>query len=101
MESNIGGHTQQVPPMEKSLTSREFRIFVELLRDTRQRAGITQVQLAEALGQTQSYISKVERGECRLDIVQIRLTCHALKTTLPRFIAEYETRLLSGRRSSK
>ena len=87
--------------MEKSLTTREFRIFTELLRETRQRAGITQVELSQLLKQTQSYISKVERGECRLDIVQIRQFCLALKTTLSDFIAEYDSRLAASRRSKK
>jgi transcriptional regulator with XRE-family HTH domain len=87
--------------MEKSLVTREFQVFTQLLRDTRTRAGVTQVQLAELLGQTQSYISKVERGECRLDIVQIRQFCRVLKTTLPDFVAEYETRLASRRGAAK
>ena len=84
--------------MEKSLSTREFRIFTELLRETRDRAGVTQVELSQRLKQTQSYISKVERGECRLDIVQIRQFCLALKTTLPEFVAEYESRIASSRR---
>jgi len=87
--------------MEKSLATREFRVFTQLLRDTRETAGLTQVQLAEIVGQTQSYISKVERGECRLDIVQIRQFCLALKTTLPGFIAEYEARLATRRGTSR
>lgn len=87
--------------MEKSLATREFEVFTKLLREIRVRAGITQVELAELLGQTQSYISKVERGECRLDIVQIRQFCRVLKTTLPEFVAEYESRLASRRGPAK
>lgn len=83
--------------MAKSLHTREFRLFTQLLRETREQAGITQVELAEAVQQTQSYISKVERGECRLDIVQLREFCHALGTTLPDFVTAYET-LLGPRR---
>lgn len=79
--------------MEKSLGTPEFRILVELPRETRRRAGVTQVQIAEMLGQTQSYISNVERGECRLDIVQLRQFCHAFRTTLSAFVAEYEARI--------
>lgn len=84
--------------MAKSLHTREFRLFTQLLRDTRRQAGVTQVDLADAVKQTQSYISKVERGECRLDIVQLRDFCHALGTTLPDFVAAYEQRLRSRRR---
>ena len=79
--------------MAKSLHTREFQVFTALLRETRQRAGVTQVELAAEVGQTQSYVSKVERGECRLDIVQMRDYCHAMNTTLPELVAEYERRL--------
>lgn len=86
--------------MEKSLRTKEFRLFSALLRQTRERAGITQVQLAAALRLTQSFVSKVERGECRLDIVQLRQFCQVLKTTLPAFIDQYE-KLLASRRKAK
>lgn len=84
--------------MEKSIHTREHRVFTELLRETRETAGITQIELAERLGQTQSYISKVERGERRLDIVQLRQFCAALGTTLPALVAAYEERLGSKKR---
>lgn len=84
--------------MEKSIFTREYRVFTDLLRETREAAGITQVELAERLKQTQSYISKVERGDRRLDIVQLRHFCRALGTTLPALITAYEERLGSKRR---
>lgn len=89
----MSGQTVQGAAMDKTLATRDFHIFTALLRDTRKQAGVTQVQLAEILKQTQSYISKVERGECRLDLVQIRTWCHALGTTLPEFVAEFERRV--------
>lgn len=84
--------------MAKSIGTREFRLLAQLLRETRQRAGVTQADLANALKQTQSYVSKVERGECRLDLVQLRAFCHAVATTLPSFVEEYERLLRSSRR---
>ena len=87
--------------MEKTVSTQEFRIFSELLRATRRRAGITQVELAAAVGQTQSYVSKVERGECRLDIVQLRAYCAALNTTLLDFIAEFEKQITASKGSRR
>lgn len=84
--------------MEKSIFTREYRVFTDLLRETREEAGITQVELAERLQQTQSYISKVERGDRRLDIVQLRQVCWALGTTLPALITTFEERLGGKRR---
>ncbi len=73
--------------MEKSVFSRDYRVFLRHLRQARERAGLTQEQLARRLGQTQSFVSKCERGERRLDIVEVRRICAALKIDFPRFIA--------------
>lgn len=79
--------------MEKSVFTREYKVFLETLRDTRQRAKITQVELAERLGQSQSFVSKCERGETRVDVVQLRAICQVLGTNLPAFVRAYEKRL--------
>ena len=42
------------------------------LRSARLEAGLTQTQVAEALGRTQSFLSKVERGERRIDPIELR-----------------------------
>ena len=55
--------------MEKSIYTREHEAFLRLLREAREGAGLTQVGLAEALGRSQSFVSKVERGETRLDVL--------------------------------
>ena len=52
--------------MEKSVFSDDYTLFLELLHNARKRAGLTQEQVAERLGKTQSFISKCERGERRL-----------------------------------
>ena len=58
--------------MDKSIYSAHYTLFLELLRDARQRAGLTQEEVALHLGNTQSFVSKCERGERRLDIVEVR-----------------------------
>ncbi|HZV25480.1 MAG TPA: helix-turn-helix transcriptional regulator, partial [Acidothermaceae bacterium] len=82
----------------KSLFTREYRIFTELLRDTRRRVGLTQVQLAERSGERQSYISKWERGELRLDIVQLRRLCRGMGVGLAEFAAEFEAKAAARKR---
>lgn len=72
--------------MEKSIYSKDYGVFLRCLREARQRAGLTQAALARRLGQTQSFVSKCERGERRLDIVEIRRICTALKIDFPAFI---------------
>lgn len=69
--------------MEKSIYSEQYTELLNLLKQTRKKASITQEQLAESLGQTQSFVSKVERGERRLDVVEIRAFCSALGVDFP------------------
>jgi len=79
--------------MEKSIYTREYSVVLRLLKEARERAGITQVALAEKLGQTQSFVSKLERGDRRLDIVQIRTLCGIYGVTLPEFVERLEIAL--------
>ena len=85
--------------MEKSVHTRDYAVLLKLLRKVRLAAGVTQVQLAERLGESQSHLSKMERGEVRLDLLQVRRFCQALGTTLPAFVAELERSIAAeGRR---
>lgn len=78
--------------MEKSTFTPEHAAFVRLLRETRKAAGITQIDLADKVKTTQSIVSKWERGELRLDLVQVQMVCEALGTTLSKFASEFERR---------
>ncbi len=84
--------------MEKSVHSHEYETMVMLLRELREKAGLTQVTLAEKLGQSQSFVSKIERGERRLDIIQLRQICHVLGVALPAFAKLLEQRLAARRK---
>ena len=79
--------------MEKSIHTREYAALLDLLRQARLDAGLTQVELAQRLGQSQSFVSKAEVGERRLDLIQLRTICAALGTTLPDFVDRLEERL--------
>ncbi len=79
--------------MEKSVFTSEYELLRRMLREFRQRANITQVDLAARLNETQSFVSKCERGERRLDLVQLHGFCKALEIPLLDFVQEYATRL--------
>lgn len=83
--------------MEKSIYSQEYSLFLEQLRNTREIKGLTQTQVAERLGQTQSFVSKVERGERRIDVVELRAFCLAIGVTFRTFIAQIEKTLSNGK----
>jgi len=65
------------------------RQLTTLLRQLRLDAGLTQVDLADRLGQTQSYVSKYESGEQRLDLIELEAICKAVGTPLKKFIERY------------
>jgi transcriptional regulator with XRE-family HTH domain len=82
--------------MEKSAFTRDYLVFCETLRQTRKSAGLTQVELAQRLGQSQSFVTKIETGYTRVDIVQLRRICEVLGTTLPAFVRRFEKHLAEG-----
>ena len=79
--------------MRKSLFSREYDTLVAMLREVRQEQGVTQIALAKRLRTTQSFISKCERGERRLDILELRQWCAALEVGFVDFVQTVDKRL--------
>jgi transcriptional regulator with XRE-family HTH domain len=76
--------------MEKSIISKDYNLFLDFLKKTRQDVGITQVQIAKKLKITQSQISKVERGERRLDFIELRRWLRALGVPISDFVTRFE-----------
>ena len=72
--------------MAKSAFSDEYSVFLRLLRGIRREAGLTQKQLAQRLDQSQSFVSKCERGERRLDIIEVYKFCQAMSVPLEAFV---------------
>ncbi len=62
----------------KSIFSDDYRRVIKTLKEARQVKGLTQKELSEKLGHTQSYVSKVEQGQIRLDIVQLKKIAEVL-----------------------
>lgn len=71
--------------MGESIYSREYKLFIERLRKVRLEAGLTQVQAARKLKKPQSYVSKIERGERRIDVVELKWMLKIYKTELRKF----------------
>lgn len=76
--------------MTKRQAERVREALPKLLRDMRDRAGLSQVALAERIGRPQSFVSKYETGARRLDIVEVFEVCAACGLTLSRFAAGLE-----------
>lgn len=57
--------------MARKKHRQRYEVFRSLLRESRMEAGIRQVDLARQLGVTQSFVSKSELGERRMDVVDL------------------------------
>ena len=80
-----------------------YELLRELLKKAREAKGISQSQLAKKLDAPQSYVSKYETGERRLDLVETLEICAALGTDSANFIHEFQTRVANqqGRKSRR
>ncbi len=68
--------------MEKSIYSAQYQQLCALLRELRRDAGLKQIDVAERLDVPQSFVSKYESGERRLDVIELRHVAGAIGTTL-------------------
>jgi len=82
--------------MSKTIYRPEHAVLLSLLKKYRKVAGLTQVECSMALGRPQSFMSDVESGNRRLDIVQLRDLCEVLGVGLGDLIAEFEKSVVDG-----
>ena len=78
----------------KSIFTDEYEVFLHRLVAARREAGLTQQDLATRINRPQSFVSKYERGERRLDVLEFVMICHAVSVDPCSIIREVESRLL-------
>ncbi|TKJ29987.1 MAG: transcriptional regulator [Chloroflexi bacterium B3_Chlor] len=66
--------------------SQKYQEFLKRLRNARKEAGMTQAEVAAVLGKPQSFISKCETGERRVDIVELSEFARLYSKTLDFFL---------------
>lgn len=74
--------------MTSSISNPKYEKFQNLLINHRQKRGLTQAQLAERLSRPQSFVSKYENGERRLDLIEFLEIATALEIDPCNFIRE-------------
>lgn len=77
--------------MTSSVFTQKYTRFCEILIQARHHRGLTQIQLAEILGKPQSYVSKYERGERRLDVIEFLEVVKVLDIDACEIIKQLET----------
>lgn len=87
--------------MAKSLYRLENIRLAELLRQLREDKGMVQGALATHLGRSQSFVSSVELGIRRLDLVELRDYCRGLEIELGEVVSRWERSLAPSKSRSK
>jgi transcriptional regulator with XRE-family HTH domain len=72
--------------MKKTIYSQEHKRLIGQLKQARKEAGLEQKEVAKLLATTQSYISKIESGQRRIDFVQLKVFAKIYKKPLSFFI---------------
>lgn len=72
--------------MSKSIFTKDHQYMVEQLKKARQDMGFDQVTVAKKLGRTQSYLSKIESGQRRIDIVTLKEFAKIYQKSLDFFV---------------
>lgn len=70
----------------KTIYSNKYKKVVGKLRSARLEAGLTQKEVAQKIKRPQSYLSKVEMGEQRIDIIELKVFSDLYKKSLNYFI---------------
>jgi transcriptional regulator with XRE-family HTH domain len=79
--------------MKKKVYIAQRSRLVSLLREIRIEAGLTQMELAERIERDQTFVSKYESGQRRLDVLELREICQSTGLTLEEFVRRLEKAL--------
>lgn len=77
---------------KKTIHTPEYRALLALLRERRRQSGVTQVEVAATLGESQAFVSKCERGDRRIDLIDLLRILRAIGVSPDDFLAELEER---------
>ena len=73
--------------MKKTIYSEDHKYIVVRLKQARKDANLDQLEVAKRLGKTQSFVSKIESGQRRIDLVQIKEFAMLYKKPFEYFIS--------------
>ncbi len=72
--------------MPRAIYQDDHKKIVERLKQARLEIGLSQIEVAEKLSRTQSYVSKIESGQRRFDVLQLKEFAQIYKKDLAFFL---------------
>ncbi len=72
--------------MKKDIYSSGHKFLAQQLKIAREASGFDQKKVAELLDKTQSYVSKIETGQRRIDVIQLQGFAKIYKKKIEFFI---------------
>ncbi|MDX9913889.1 MAG: helix-turn-helix transcriptional regulator [Candidatus Moranbacteria bacterium] len=72
--------------MGRTIRTKEYALFIERMKKARQEVGLRQIDVAKKMNRPQSYISRVESGEYRLDILEVKKFAKLYKKSIEYFL---------------
>lgn len=72
--------------MGRTIRTKEYAIFIERMKKARLEAGLKQIDVAKKVKRPQSYISRVESGEYRLDILEVKRFAKLYRKSIDYFL---------------
>lgn len=85
--------------MPSSIFTQRHQAFIAFIASVRKAANVTQAELAARLGKPQSFVSKVERGERRLDVIEFCQVAEALGRDPAKLLEGFVGSAPGGRRA--
>lgn len=82
--------------MATSIWSKQNQLLQQTLKELRMSASLTQLQLAEKLIKPQSYVSKYESGERKLDLIELKEIAECCGVTLNDLVKIFELKTSKG-----
>ncbi len=72
--------------MNKTIYSNDHKYLVKQLKNAREEIGLDQNEVADLVDKTQSYISKIESGQRRIDVIQLKELAKIYKKDINYFL---------------
>lgn len=72
--------------MSRTIQSKEYAKIIQRLREARTDAGLRQLDVAKKLKRPQSYISRIESGEYRVDVLEVKKLAEIYKKNVDYFL---------------